>query len=117
MKTLNKNQTTQFFTRPEGYDELINEWKTLKNPNAHCHMLYAILRGKDWRKGFTPITNTVKLTNGQQPDQAKDKAWNDLRYRDLPFGKDLLVPNVKDLIRNLVDINSGYKESLLGSSN
>lgn len=28
------------------------------------HLLYAMLRGKDWRKAATPPTNTVKVENG-----------------------------------------------------
>ena len=31
---------------------------------AEHHLLYLALLGKDWRAGFTPITNQRKLDNG-----------------------------------------------------
>jgi len=36
-------------------------------------MIYAMLRGKDWTKGFTPVTNPNKLANGRKPNDTKKK--------------------------------------------
>lgn len=64
MNTLNKKITAKFFNDPEGYSELCNAWKDhvnnkeeLENSplDASCHLLYLILRGKDWRRGFAGV--------------------------------------------------------------
>ncbi len=33
------------------------------------YLVYAALRGRDWRRGFTPITNPKKLANGGRDNQ------------------------------------------------
>lgn len=73
MNTLNKKITKLFFheeIRHDCYNEVRRVWAELqKNRKEYPlslkhHILYAILRGKDWRKAFTPISNKVKLANG-----------------------------------------------------
>lgn len=77
MNTLNKTITRHFFIDDEGYNKLVESWSRFSNDpelrktlSAEHYLAYAILRGKDWRKAFTPITNSVKLANGQTPTQA-----------------------------------------------
>lgn len=63
MDTLPSTDTLVFIT-PEQREALIEGWPGLSPCNALMIMVYAILRGKDWRKGFTPITGRIKLENG-----------------------------------------------------
>ena len=69
-KTLTKEVTRTFFGNDEGYHALERHWSALVNSPARKtlgpehYLLYQVLRGKDWRKGFTTITNESKLNNG-----------------------------------------------------
>lgn len=84
MNKLGKEITKRFFEEPTGYDKLEMEWrnqwrldKSFDNPEGKAgwssklrpvhFFLYLAIRGKDWRKGFEPITNAVKLVNGMDP--------------------------------------------------
>ena len=70
MNTLSRAVTAQIFTDPETYNALRQQWRVLLNSDrrhelsAAHHLLYLTLLGKDWRKGFTPLTNQRKLANG-----------------------------------------------------
>ena len=71
MKTLNKEITKDFFGSVDDYAKLQRRWSELMNDRElrkelHCehHLLYQMLRGKDWRKGLTLVTNVKKLENG-----------------------------------------------------
>lgn len=67
MKTLNKKITSSFFINQEtGWADLKARWKEVgaRSGCGSANALYAILRGKDYRKGLTPITNKNKLNNG-----------------------------------------------------
>ncbi|WP_309714540.1 hypothetical protein [Armatimonas sp.] len=69
MNTLGKSITERFFQEPStGYASLQAHWSALvaaRTPlSAADHLLYQALRGKDWRKGFSPITNGTKIANG-----------------------------------------------------
>lgn len=71
MKTLNKSVTAKFFRNENGYEELVNLWSTWVNSSpktvnltAAKQLFYLILRGRDWRRGFTPVKSTKKLDNG-----------------------------------------------------
>jgi hypothetical protein len=70
MNTLPRIVTAQFFPGAETYAALRTHWRALMNSDskrdlaAEHHLLYLALLGKDWRKGFTPITNERKLANG-----------------------------------------------------
>lgn len=70
MNTLSRNTTTRFFADVAHYDAMRRRWSILLQSNdrfhldsAH-HLLYLALRGRDWRRGWTPIRNQRKLTNG-----------------------------------------------------
>jgi hypothetical protein len=70
MNTLPKEITRSYFKSDEGYLALERHWSSLVNSEARStlgpehYLLYQALRGKDWRKAFTPITNQKKLANG-----------------------------------------------------
>ena len=74
MNTLSKKITATFFTNADGYNALTARWSELmndkevrKNLTAAHHLLYLALRGKNWQKGFTVVTNTKALENGAWP--------------------------------------------------
>ena len=71
MKALNRQTTAAFFQNADGYKELTERWSaivhdpTLRSQLTCAHYLvYAMLRGKNWHKAITPITNRKKLDNG-----------------------------------------------------
>jgi hypothetical protein len=70
MNTLSRAITAQIFTDIDTYHTLRAHWRLLLNSDrrhelsAAHHLLYLALSGKDWRKGFTPVTNQRKLANG-----------------------------------------------------
>lgn len=79
MYTLNKDITRTFFQTTEGYEALEARWSQLleqdkqlanKQLSSTHHLLYAALRGKNWHKSYTPITNAVKIANGQDANGA-----------------------------------------------
>lgn len=67
-KTLNKQFAAQFYEEGKTYEDLTKRWKLIisnKKPLlVEDYILYAILRGKNWRKTATPPTNPIKLENG-----------------------------------------------------
>jgi len=71
INTLGRDITSTFFASPTGYDDLEKMWSermAAKTPtDSSLFLLYAILRGKDYRKAFSPVTNPIKLANGQGP--------------------------------------------------
>lgn len=75
MNTLGKAITRQFFHNEAGFDLLQNDWRNnwrqgkegLDKLQPVHFFLYQALRGKDWKKAFTPITNTNKIENGYHP--------------------------------------------------
>ena len=70
MNTLPRALTARLFPNPQAYLALRYRWSQLMNSDlkqsltAGHHLLYLALQGKDWRKAFTPPTNTCKLANG-----------------------------------------------------
>jgi hypothetical protein len=64
--------------------ELREVWSRVVNSKAKYSLnvvhfaLYAALRGSDWKKGLTPITNIKKLANGHKQSSAVVKDY--LRY-------------------------------------
>lgn len=70
MNTLSRAITAQLFTDTNTYAALCAHWHALvcsdrkHELEAAHHLLYLALRGKDWRKGFTPPSNPRKLANG-----------------------------------------------------
>lgn len=123
-KTLGRSITANFFARESGFSDIASAWRAhLADGNAvGCEhiALYAILRGKDWTKGFTPVTNPRKLSGGLSADGTKlwalgritrttfdpiRQAASDNHLLE-PFG-DALSPDALRLVRALVH-HDGY---------
>lgn len=111
MKTLGKKVTAFVFGSEEGYKQLKQHWSTLmQSERKHelgpeHHVLYLALLGKDFTKGFTPVTNPKKLDNGmrQHPLLSLDKSLYTLQTRHAikeliaPFGGIVSVEMVQRL--------------------
>lgn len=58
-------ETTNLFTSKEAYLAFREAWRVQANKrqplSPAAHLLYLLLRGKDARTGFTPITNANRL--------------------------------------------------------
>lgn len=69
MNTLNKEITKTFFTQEGDYERLEKHWSELVNsPQVHNlqhahYLLYLAIRGKNWKKGFTPFRNHKKIVH------------------------------------------------------
>lgn len=89
MKTLNKNITKTFFKTEDGYSQLELNWKTSVHAGKHLStsalLLYMIVRGKDWRKAFTPIRSANKLKSGMLAYGSAISAFNQLKYILKPY--------------------------------
>lgn len=62
---------------PEAFAEVKAAWKDAarrKALSSSSIALWAIIRGADPAKGFSPVTNPTKLANGQAPWAARDSA-------------------------------------------
>jgi hypothetical protein len=119
MKTLGKEITKRFFKDDGGFDKLQaywgrqwqnEQWREQLEP-IH-YFLYSALRGKDWKKGFTPITNAVKLTNGQRPMQVVERIYQQLdriilndekEWVEQYFGGCITVDSLRQLRKLLPD--------------
>ena len=94
--TLTREVTRTFFGSDEGYYALERYWSALVNSPARKtlgseqHLLYQSLRGKDWRKGFAPITNGGKRDNGAFYDWGLCHALR--RLHSASAQEDLLAP-------------------------
>ena len=87
MNTLGKAITKQFFHNESGFDLLQHDWqrnwqdKSLVEKLEPIHFfLYQALRGKDWRKAFTAVTNDNKIENGYHPLHKARDVLRQLRF-------------------------------------
>jgi hypothetical protein len=98
MNTLSKTITARFFATEQDYAALEAHWSSMVNSprkkelRPEHHLLYQALRGKDWRKGFTPVTNRVKLANGMLSDMAQSKALDNIGWNYARNVERLLEP-------------------------
>lgn len=141
MNTLNKKVTKQFFVDQEnGFTKLEERWSLLvankESKDAADHLLYSILRGKDFRKGFSELSaSTVKgatrletrLTNGQSKDQGLRLALRELKERlSSPasanatltrlFGNEVNADAIRSFIRHLPKMATVHTNSdLMGA--
>jgi len=96
MNTLSRALTARFFTNPGNYKTLRRHWSALVNSSrrheltASHHVLYLALCGKDWRRAFTPITNSRKLGNGAFYGWALFRALR--RLHSPLYDEELLAP-------------------------
>lgn len=73
MNTLPLEIKHSLFETKEQYLAMRKEWAKWNEHTAAQHLLYAILRGSNWTKAFTRITNSKKIENGHVP-------WNEGWY-------------------------------------
>ena len=71
MNTLPRDITRSWFGSESDYTALTRHWSAAVRGTAsraaigpEHHLLYLALRGRDWRRAFTPITNERKIDNG-----------------------------------------------------
>lgn len=89
MNTLNKGRTCLILGEPTVFAALERQWKIVTNGPQHKalraehYLLYAALRGKDWRRGFAPITNPRKLENGAFYDWGAYHALRRIRFDEV----------------------------------
>lgn len=121
MKTLGKSITRHFFVNPEtGWDDLKARWKEMQTffadpmveanaseeapPNrAALNLIYMAVRGRDYRKAFTPITNEKKLANGAAADWGYRKAYACMCNPNLwKFFDGILTDTAMDAIRGVI---------------
>lgn len=131
MNTLGKEVTKQFFINPEtGFTELETFWKAKMNPKdaegkalpqpklpAAQHLAYAILRGKDYRKGFAEVTNDMKLKNGTSKDQGLRLAEEELRgmttQKFVNMFPGIVVTQSIQMVRDLIPVRGNVENRLL----
>jgi hypothetical protein len=118
MNTLPRAITARFFTFAE-YLKLRQLWSRLMNSerkhelSAAHHLLYLALIGKDWRKGFAPVTNPRKLANGAFQSWMLFRALNRLHMRFweeqllAPFDE-TVTPQMLAIMRELIPCQSSY---------
>lgn len=119
MNTLSQAITAQILTDPTAYYNLRRHWSALvRSPRKHeltaaHHLLYLALLGKDWRKGFTCVTNPRKLENGAFYDWELFRALATLHSpsREMallaPFDG-LVTPAMLHQIRQLIPTRNVY---------
>ncbi|MEP7289334.1 MAG: hypothetical protein ABI947_26580 [Chloroflexota bacterium] len=119
MNTLPRTITAKVLVDPTVYDNLRWHWRDLMSStrkhelHAAHHLFYAILLGRDWRKGFTCITNCRKLDNGAFYGWALFRAVAALHKPS--FEAELLAPfdglatlTMLQHIRQIVPIQNAY---------
>lgn len=122
MNTLNKTITSSFFASPEGYAALKARWSQIVNSNqkhdltAAHHLIYAILRGKNWQKGFTSPRQDPNWSYATPV--VAFHALAQARYASSPahvwfkenFG-DILSPEYVSVIKSLTISPTGYDKN------
>src|SRR5437879_11881880 len=115
MNRLNRTQTVAWFENSGDYAALRAQWSRLmhdvearKGLTAAHHLLYLALLGRDWRKGFCPITNQTKLDNGAFWNMGARRAIQDLHNRSLSLAEPFegrvsgpMIEAVRELIPKL----------------
>lgn len=129
MKTLGKQLTRNFFNSEEGFTQLEKNWSEAINSkdktlNCEHHLLYQVLRGKNWTKGFAEITNENKINCSEMSrDRTIKRVFNSLYYStaayEHPVFKDLITPSTRTLVKDLTidvlnDTEKVYKDMVVG---
>src|SRR5260221_11924494 len=119
MNTLPRTVTAQILTDPTAHNLLRLHWRELMtSPRKHelsaaHHLLYVILLGRDWRKGFTCVSNQRKLDNGAFHGWMMFRAVAALHKTSAeaellaPFDG-LVTPAMLEYIRQIVPIHNAY---------
>ena len=119
MNTLPRAITAQVLTDPNLYQRIRQHWSEfVRSPRKHelraaHYLLYSALLGRDWRKGFTCITNQRKLDNGAFPGWALFRSVAVLHMPSheefllAPFGG-LVTPLMLQNLRELIPVQQSY---------
>lgn len=106
MNTLSKAMTTKFFKVIDGFRQLEAKWSDMVKEKqelpADAHLLYAILRGKDWRKGFN--IGKPDISNGEDWNIGVYKAFQSLEYKVKNRAHILKYRPTEDLLGKFGDI-------------
>lgn len=78
---LNKTVTKEFFVSDDSFLKVEELWKDMVKDKgyvpSYAMLFYQLIRGKDFTKSFTNVTNPIKLNNGVTPDSGYRTAkWN-----------------------------------------
>jgi len=115
MNTLPRAITAQILNNLDTYHALRRRWRELlcseRRPelSAAHHLLYTALLGRDWRRGFTPMTNRRKLENGAFYGWALFRALAILHAPSMqaellaPF-EGLITPAMLEQLRSLIPL-------------
>lgn len=129
MQTLGKQITQNFFLNEDGFTQLQERWSEAVQSKdttltSQHHLLYQVLRGKNWQKGFTEITNANKIKAGMSRDCTIRKVFDGLYYKTQPYEhpvfKGLIAPDTRTLVKELTigvlgDSSQVYKDSVEGA--
>ena len=104
----------EYVITKEQYLQLKENFKKAKCHSPSEYLIYNILRSWPANRGFTPITNPIKLANGQQPNQAFDAAKLEIEFnlkRKLEeykkqltetFGESIITEDILKLIQEQI---------------
>lgn len=82
-----QHQPTNLFNDKEKYLAFRKQWSKLaseKKLTGTMMVFYNLARGKEYMRGFTPVTNQIKLANGMDKDLGLNNALDMLDYLCLP---------------------------------
>jgi hypothetical protein len=93
--SLSREETETYFLNEESYKNMVLAWKEFCHSNqsvqSSFYLVYALIRGEDISKVFTPITNKNKLANGQTEFQGYNRAvlrtWTPSNSASVFFGQ------------------------------
>ena len=119
MNRLKRAHTASFFATANGFNDLKAQWAARmdkknnlrKATPAVFHLAYAMLRGKDFRRGFGETTNENKLLkNRMHPQQglldavASLRGLSNTRFTEV-FG-DVLAPTALTQLKTLLPMST-----------
>lgn len=96
MTTLPRAYVAQLFTDSNTFVHFRQHWRTLVTSHrrytlaAEHYLLYSAVCGRDWRAGFTPMTNARKLANGAYAGWGLFRALD--RVHSVAYEQALLAP-------------------------
>lgn len=82
-----RRQPTNLFDSKEQYLAFKAQWAKLatdKKLTSTMMLFYNLVRGKRFKRGFTSVTNKIKLANGHKPEAAYSSALASVRYFCIP---------------------------------
>lgn len=116
MNTLSKEITLSILG-PGGYEKLTQHWSQKIKEGHHFtsfdHLLYAALRGKDWRKGYS-VPNAKKLESRYRGPHLHDLAVVHSSWREtwmLTLFDGILTLESLGRLRQLLPKSSGLADS------